>query len=228
MELCSERLIADLCSPNETTRRCAAEDLGECGDQSAVESLVHVLADPSPAVCEAALDALERIGGEAVVQAALLALHSEHVPLRNAASLLLGELGEAAVGPLTELLDDQNKDVRLFAIDTLARIGSRSAETALVRALEDAEVNVAAAAAGALGQIGGTSSVEPLIAALKADSWVRCAAAKSLGRIGGLQALRTLTGLACDEDPLVSFAAAQALIETGERRSAPLATQERK
>jgi HEAT repeat protein len=224
----SERLIADLCSPDENTRRYAAEDLGDSDDAGAVGPLVGALSDSSPAVREAAMDSLTRIGGEPVVRAVLPALGSEHVPLRNAACFLLGELGETAVGPLAELLDDRNKDVRLFAIDTLARIGSRSAETAIVRALEDAEVNVAAAAAGALGQIGAASSVEPLIAALKADSWVRCAAAKSLGRIGGLQALRTLMGLACDEDPLVSFAAAQALTEAGERRSAPLATQEEK
>jgi len=228
MATSSETLIAGLCSPDENTRRYAAEDLGDSDDAGAVGPLVGALSDSSPAVREAAMDSLTRIGGEPVVHAVLPALGSENVPLRNAACFLLGELGEIAVGPLAKLLDDQDKDVRLLAIDTLARIGSGSAETTLVRALEDADVNVAAAAAGALGRIGTASSVEPLIAALKADSWVRCAAAKSLGRIGGLEALRTLTGLACDEDPLVSFAAAQALIKVGARRNTLLVTEEEK
>jgi HEAT repeat protein len=113
-------------------------------------------------------------------------------------------------------LADGDKDVRLFAIDTLANIGSGSAEAAIVRALEDTDVNVAAAAAAALGEIGAESAVGPLIAALGSDSWVRCAVAKSLGQIGGRDAMRSLAGLVEDEDPLVAYIAEKAFAEAGD------------
>ena len=211
----AECLVVQLCSPDEAARRFAAEDLGDCGDVAAVEPLVGALSDPSPAVREAALDALTRIGGAPVVRAVLPALRSDHVPLRNAACFLLRQLGEAAVGCLCELLADTDKDVRLFVIDTLAGIGSRTAESGIISAIRDAEVNVAAAAAAALGELGTGSAVSPLIAALASDSWVRCAVAKSLGQIGGLDAMRALMGLALDEDALVAYAASKALVEAG-------------
>ena len=181
-----------------------------------MEPLVGALSDPSPAVREAALDALACIAGAPVVRAVLPALRSDHVPLRNAACFLLAQLGETAVGPLAELLTDADKDVRLFAVDALAGIGSRSAEAGIVRALEDADVNVAAAAAAALGEIGADSAVPSLIAALGLDSWVRCAAAKSLGQIGGVNAVRALAALAQDEDALAAYAAAKALAEAND------------
>ena len=212
----TEHLIPHLCSPDEATRRFAAEDLGDYGDVAAVKPLVGVLSDPSPAVREAALDALARIGGEPVVRAVLPALRSDHVPLRNAACFLLGQLGEAAVGCLCELLADTDKDVRLFVIDTLAAIGNRSAAAGITSALRDADVNVAAAAAAALGELGAGSAVPPLIAAIASDGWVRCAVAKSLGQIGGPDAMRALMALAQDEDTLVAYAASKALAEAGD------------
>ena len=210
-----ENLILQLGSADETTRRFAAEDLGDCGDETAVEPLVGALSDPSPAVREAALDALTRIGGEAVVLAVLPALRSENVPLRNVACCLLGQLGQTAVAHLSPLLADGDKDVRLLAIDTLANIGSCSAEAAIIRALNETDVNIAAAAA-ALGEIGAQSAVGPLIATLKSDGWVRCAAAKSLGQIGGPEALRTLAGLVEDQDPMVAYIAEKALAEASD------------
>ena len=209
-------LIADLQSPDETTRRFAAEDLGDCQEAVAVEPLVGLLADPSPAVREAALEALTRIGGEPVVRAVLPALRSEQVPLRNAACFLLSQLGKTAVEHLCELLADADADVRLFAVDTLAGIGMHAAEAGIIRALADADVNVAAAAAAALGEIGTCAAVAPLIAALRADSWVRCAAAKSLGEIGGPAAMRALLDLVQDDDTLVAFAAQKAIAAADE------------
>ena len=211
MATSSERLIPDLNSPDETTRRCAVEDLGDCGDEAAIELAVRALADPSPAVCEAALDTLARIGGIAVVQAVLPALRSERVRFRNAATVLLSELGETAAEYLAGMTSDEDRDVRLFAIDTLTRIRSRTAETAIIRALKDPDINVAAAAAAALGEIGAVSAVPSLIAALTADSWVRCSVAKSLGQIGGIEATTTLAALTGDVDELVVYAALLAL-----------------
>jgi len=214
MPTISENLISDLHSPDEKTRRYAVEDLVDCGGDEVVLLLVNALADASPAVSEAAIDSLTRIGGDAVVLATLPALRSEHVPLRNAASLLLVQLGQTAIDHLALMTVDGDRDVRMFAVDTLARIGSRSAEAPIIRSLSDSDINVAAAAAAALGEIGTLSAVGSLIAQLTSDSWVRCCVAKSLGQIGGAEASNALVVLTGDEDELVAFAALQALVQS--------------
>jgi len=122
----------------------------------------------------------------------------------NAASEILQTIGEPAIPQLEKLLEDDDVDVRKFAVDIMAAIGSPLAEKAFVRALEDRDVNVSAAAAEALGEVGSRASVEPLVQSLKASSWTRCSVAKSLGQM----ALQQLTR---DDDPMVVFTAVEAL-----------------
>ena len=59
-------LIEQLASPDPTSRRYAAEDLGDLHDACAVPALVEAVRDPEVAVREAAVDALVVIGGQAV------------------------------------------------------------------------------------------------------------------------------------------------------------------
>jgi len=204
-------LIRDLLSSDESTRRFAVEDLGDLGDVRAVEPLIPVLFDPVPAIREAAVDALKAIGGEETVSAVVPALRTDNAAVRNAASEILQTIGEPAIPQLEKLLEDDDVDVRKFAVDIMAVIGSPLAEKAFVRALEDRDVNVSAAAAEALGEIGSHASVEPLVQSLKASSWTRCSVAKSLGQIGGAEAARALQQLTRDDDPMVVFTAVEAL-----------------
>ncbi|MCS6859796.1 MAG: HEAT repeat domain-containing protein, partial [Abditibacteriales bacterium] len=62
-------LIADLQAPDPETRRAAAEALGERRSETAIPALVNLFSDSDPNVCEAAVQALVRIGGDAVVDA---------------------------------------------------------------------------------------------------------------------------------------------------------------
>jgi HEAT repeat protein len=76
-----------------------------------------------------------------------------------------------------------------------------------------------------LGQIGTASAVPWLIAALKSDSWVRCAVARSLGQIGTREALQTLMQLVNDEDITVAFIASRAFVEAGKNHNVPPETR---
>jgi len=216
MSVATKQLIEDLRSEDESVRRIAAEDLGDCGDSDGVEPLVDALSDPSPAVREAATEALIRIGGERVVVHALTELRSESAAARTAACCVLKQLGEVAVPHVAQQLADDDKDVRLFAIDILAGIGSPSAEQALMATLEDRDASVAADAANALGEIHAVAAVDALIGALRANPWIRCAVARSLGQIGGPDAVRALVDLTTDEDSLVAFAAIESLAKAGD------------
>ncbi len=204
-------LIRDLLSQDEATRRYAAEDLAELRDSRAVAPLIPLLFDPTAAVREAAVDALKAIGGEETVRAVIPLLRTENAAARNAASEVLEWAGEPAVPHLVKLLDDDDKDVRKFAVDIMALIGSPDTEDAFVRALQDRDINVAAAAAEALGRIGSRACVKPLVHSLKASAWTRCSIAKSLGEIGGSDAVEALSQLTGDDDPMVVFTAVDAL-----------------
>ena len=85
----------------------------------------------------------------------------------------LGRLGEKAVPPLIESLDDPNPLVRYRAARVLSRIGPDAVEAvpALVRHLSDVDESVRREAARAIGQIGPEASeaVPHLINALKSD-----------------------------------------------------------
>ena len=219
MPACIDALIESLTSEDESTRRFAVEDLGDIRDPQAIQPLFDMLDDDSAAVREAATDALSRIGGEQTVIAILPALRSDNAPLRNAACVVLERIGDPAIRPLAQLLADEDKDVRKFAVDVLAMIGSPSAGEAIVRAMQDTDTNVAVAAAEALGRIGCRGAVGAMAHSLKASTWMRCAVAKSLGRIGGGDAVRILTDLIGDTDDMVVFVAIQALGVVGDEAS---------
>lgn len=219
MPACIDTLIDELTSDDESTRRFAVEDLGSLRDPQVVQPLFSMLEDESAAVREAAIEALVCIGGEETVLTVLPALRADNAPLRNDACLILQRIGNPAITHLAQLLTDEDKDVRKFAVDVLAVIGTTSAQEAITRSLRDTDINVAIAAAEALGRIGCREAVGAMTQSLRATTWMRCAVAKSLGRIGGHEAVRTLTELIGDTDDMVVFVASQALGANGDETS---------
>ena len=132
---------------------------------------------------------------------------------RSEAASALVEIGEPAVEPLIQALNDPNaKDwVRMSMADTLGKIGDPRAVEPLISALGD-EAVVRSAATSALGKIGDPRAVEPLISALgDEDEGFRCEAAAALGEIGDPRAVEPLTRALEDESEWVRETAAEAL-----------------
>ncbi len=113
-------------------------------------------------------------------------------------------------------LVDEDTDVRVKRVHTLADVGGDQAITALVGALGDENSRVRAEAAHALGDIGGDSAVEILEQPLHdADKHVRQAAIEALTDIGGDDAAKALAVALYDEDATVRKDAVYALREIG-------------
>jgi HEAT repeat protein/protein-S-isoprenylcysteine O-methyltransferase Ste14 len=105
----------------------------------------------------------------------------------------LERIGEQAVDPLIELLNDPDPSLRQIAASTLGKIGSTRAADALIESLKDKNSSVRWDAAGSLGKIRAEKAVEPLIKMLRDESGpVFYQAVTSLGRIGSLKALDPL------------------------------------
>lgn len=141
-------LISALDSSNVIIRRDAAKVLGELANPIAVDSLIVALKDEEFIVRVCAAKALGQIGGHAVINPLISAVKDYDWSVRKAAADALdkigwkpGEdligvqywiakedweecikLGEPAIVPLKEMLQDKAKDIREKATEALSRI----------------------------------------------------------------------------------------------------------
>ena len=129
----------------------------------------------------------------------------------------LREIGQPAVGPLIEVLNDTSSRGRGNAAFALGQIGDPRAVRALITALEDKSDSVSSSAAEALGRIGDPQAVQPLIRALEDRSGgVQTWAAEALGKIGDPQAVRPLIEALWHESHVFRKCIASALREIGD------------
>jgi HEAT repeat protein len=204
-----------------TPRREAASVLGGLGKAPTSRAMVQALrSDPDPRVRQAAayavgrslLDADRPVVEPALVQAAAPASPPE---LREAAVWALGEVGgPAAERRLHAALADPDLRVRRTAIEKLGERKVKAAVPELIRLLADprAEPSLRVAAAAALGPIGDTRAVTPLMAALKdGNVYLRTEAEKSLAQLKAPPASRDALALLKDPSAKVRAEAAQKL-----------------
>lgn len=216
-----KKLIDDLATGDERTRRYAAEDIGYENYVEGIPALVNALTDESIAVAEACSQALMRIGGAAAAEAIAPLLSTEDVRLRNHAAEILAKLGAEAVPTLENRLRSKDRDVRKFAIDTLVEIGSHDSAQALLVALDDEDVNIASTAADGLGAIGDESHLAALEAHLGEDEWMHCAALRSMGMIGGEKAVETLLRSMKSESMMIKMTATQSVAALAKPENLP-------
>jgi HEAT repeat protein len=108
---------------------------------------------------------------EAMVNKLLELLRSDdNAGLRNSAAEAVIKLGNSAVPPLIRLVHDPDVDVRKFIIDVMGAIGSPDIYRHLLTALDDSDVNVAAAAAEHLGNLGDARAVPELIRSIVSNT----------------------------------------------------------
>ncbi|HEX7520143.1 MAG TPA: HEAT repeat domain-containing protein, partial [Candidatus Deferrimicrobium sp.] len=181
--------------------------------------LIKALRDSHPGVQDAAMHSLISIGGE-VAAWMVLPLLREDPFLRNAAMVILKEIGTDAVPHLPPLLKDKDDDVRKFAIELIAGAGGRHLEKALCERLsDDQNPNVRAAAAKALGTLDCRDALPNLVAALKDIEWVRFSALEALSGMREDAAVEPILALLSDPSPTTRHTAIEALGEIGSFRA---------
>lgn len=220
--------------------RDAAIALGQLGDTRAVEPLIIALKNPGIYVREEAAKALGKLGDRRAVQPLIDALEDPDSDVRNAAAFSLGKIGDAkAIDPLIAAMKNREWGERDHLVDALdildwkpdlgangtwywiskqnvekcVCIGT-SAVDPLIAALNDKHWKICMTAAEALGKLGDTRAVEPLISSLKySEYWsVRAKVAISLGEIGDVRAIDPLVAAINDHYFEVATAAREALL----------------
>ncbi|GIV59780.1 MAG: hypothetical protein KatS3mg043_0869 [Rhodothermaceae bacterium] len=112
----------ELFDPDPAVRTACLERL-DAGD--AVEAAATLLADPDAGVRETAAQILLACGTEEAARLTVRHITSDNITVRNRAGELLAQMGEAAVAALVPYVDDEDHDVRKFAIDVLALLPAR-------------------------------------------------------------------------------------------------------
>ena len=114
-------------------------------------------------------------------------------------------------------LDSKEPAKAQEAARELRKLGAKEAVGALVKALSHEDMSVRAEAAYALGTLGDTSAVQPLVDAVDLASTAKAAdqanakIAEALGALGDKKALPTLVKMVDASQPLVRLAAVDAL-----------------
>ncbi|HID49138.1 MAG TPA: serine/threonine protein kinase, partial [Chromatiales bacterium] len=178
-------LIEILQDDSEYIRRAAVEVLNEVGDPRAIEDLLNAMRDKDWWVKVRAADALGSIGGPKVVEAVLKLINNEDEFLRRTAVEILNSIkDERAVNYLITALEDEDWWVRERAADALANLGDKRAVPALV-AMLDKQDESASIAIKALGQLGATEAIDPLIECLRAttDDSIKKETMKALNKL---------------------------------------------
>lgn len=218
-----EQVFALLASENPEDIREGAYMAGKKRMQEALPQLVEHISSSNIAVQEAVERALYKIGGPAVVQAAIPLLRSDDAPTRNTAMELLRRLGASDIEALTKLLRDEDPDIRIFTSDILGSTGSSIAVAALSYALlHDPEVNVRYQAAVSLGELALPGAAASLNKAMQDEEWVQFAVIEALTKIRDESSVSALVKALDKSSDLVASMIVDALGEMGSMRAIPL------
>ncbi len=142
-----ESLIEKLKDPDREVRIAAAKELGEKKDNQAIRPLIVMLNDDNPAAQQAAMDALENIGGWTATQAvshkkrfekALVLSRDPSWEKRKLAAESIGSLRHpGALEALAAMLEDENIEVSFAALNSLALRQESKIVPIIVRAVKN-------------------------------------------------------------------------------------------
>lgn len=219
---------------NEFMRADVVEALGQLKDKRMVDTLIECLkGDQSDFVRLNAAEALGRLGDARAVSPLCKYLNNPPASagsddlLRWHALGALGQLGDPrAIGSLKKVLfQDTNDFLRWGAAEALGYLGEEQVADELIETLKTENSDMRIWAAEALGRLGDTHAVHPLL-----DQWEklpdsaentseRCKIALALGRLGQTIALNPLVDNLKNPDSIVRWTSAYALRNLGDVRA---------
>lgn len=179
-------------TPTERLDRLEAAAKGP----DAEHAILAALEDETLAVRERAIRLAARYVEPATL--AELVADGENAVRRNAGLAALERQGPYAVPHLTSMLARGDAELAMFALQSLSRIGDASAGSAILPLLHHPDLNVAQAAVEAAGRLRVQTAVPHLIMLLGGDLWLQLAAIAALGEIGDTRAVRPLMALVPD------------------------------
>uniref|UniRef100_I2PZE9 HEAT repeat-containing protein n=1 Tax=Desulfovibrio sp. U5L TaxID=596152 RepID=I2PZE9_9BACT len=186
---------------------------------AAGDALFDLLAHPSDAVKEAALDACVAIGGETLDSRFRELFESDEPMDRLMAAYALGKMGlRDHMDVIRAALNDPVPDIRKIALEALGEMCGHEEEglALIVSGLSDENRDVRLAVVELLGGCD-SDRIYPYLeqALFDADDWVRIRAMEALGLRGEREAVGRLVELAGEDGKLVAMKAVETLGDIG-------------
>lgn len=188
--------LRDVRAQQPRFRGAAAARLGDPPPErrdEAVNGLLALARDDVGAVREAAYESLGMLAAMEGLSTVLDAFDDEHPGARQAAVLAAGRIApEEGAGAIAALLDDSRPEMRFSAIWTLSYLGADHSNQ-IAKGLSDEDDEVRLLTVQCLGELGATSSADPIAGLLQdpSDS-VRFTAATALATLGDARGAPTL------------------------------------
>jgi HEAT repeat protein len=183
----TDALLACLRDGDANVRRLSCDALARIGSRRAVPDLFELLADPNPAVVQAATSAIVSLGHEDAPTLAARAAASPAPGVRRAGVRILSYLGvDSALEVLRGATRDSDARVREAAITGLSLLERQEAVALLLELAVDASAPTRATALRALGDSGdGDPRVAERLGLALCDPepWVRYYACQAVGRL---------------------------------------------
>jgi HEAT repeat protein len=209
-----KKLLRNINDSDPSVRRSAAEELSG-GDERAIYPLIKALRDDNFGVQDAAMRSLMEIKGE-ITAYMVLPLLRENSFLRNTALIIIKEIGKSSVPLLYTLLNEQDDDIRKFALDLIHDIQYCNYPEKLVELLTgDHNANVRASAAKTLGKLKYNKALPQLINALNDDEWVCFSAIESLTELKDPTSVKHIVKLLESPSEATRFASIESLGNIG-------------
>jgi HEAT repeat protein len=157
-----EGLCSELDNENQTARRWAARDLGQF-PQASARLVSRLKIEDNANVRTAILDTLAQISDDIAITGIVECLRSDEASLRNEAIEVLKNIPEQVAPIIDSLLNDDDSDVRIFAVNILESLHHEDVEKWLIQVIEhDDHVNVCATAVDLLSEVGTEIAVKAL------------------------------------------------------------------
>jgi len=210
---------AKLKSADAAERRQGADMIGQSRNPKGAPALMAALADESPAVRQAAADALGLLTWRPASPAlSKMLLEDKDQAVRQQAAISLSYIMDQSAGPaLAKALKDPEPSVAYSALHTLSVLKYAPAEEQIAGLLSSKDMNMRRGAIAALGQLKAVKSGAALVAAMSdEDRFMKIEAIKAVGNIpyeaGAPELVKLLDK---EQQPEVRVEAALALSKMG-------------
>lgn len=175
-----------------------------------LETFERVIQSSNPSVRPRALG----LGAAILSNSRLLEyLREEDDVRRNAAVEILKLRRQRSLNLACYLLEDEDPDVVLQAVQILSHLRDRAALEPLIEVLDHEDPNVVQEALVALGRIGDVRALPAVKRFLDAEPWLQAAAIETIGRIGSPEVIPELEKLL--DEPVLAEATVEALSHIG-------------
>jgi len=165
-------ISAAIMNESEDIRYWSVQALGMIGGE-AMETLLKLRTHPDKRMRLFAIKALGNLQSSDIIEPLINSLGDNSWPARTAAAENLERVGEYAIRPLIKAIGSDSTDISFWAQKVLQNFGDKAVQT-LINSLQDKNDKYRQYTIKALGKIGTSNSIKPLMEILSAGIVEEC------------------------------------------------------